>query len=153
MRTWLLVVSAIGIALFSGAIAAQQTTAAKSGLEYIGKSVRGVPVSPAVRIGKTLLVSGTPGFAADGELAGDFPGQMKQAMENITAILKSAGSGWEHVAKVTVFLTRREDFADMNSIYASYFPEGQYPARTTLVVSALPRPDFLVEVECEAFLD
>ena len=78
---------------------------------------------------------------------------MKQAMENITTLLKSAGAGWERVGKVTVYLTRREDFGDMNRIYATYFPDGHYPARTTLVVSALPQPDFLVEIECEAFFE
>ena len=44
---------------------------------------------------------------------------MKQAMDNVTAVLKSAGTGWESVAKVNVILIRREDFADMNRIYAS----------------------------------
>ena len=45
------------------------------------------------------------------------------------------------------------DFAEMNRIYASYFPNGNYPARTTVVVSALPHPDFLLEIECEAVLE
>jgi len=139
-------------AMLTGSAAAEQATTSAR-FEYIGKSVRGVPVSPAVRIGKTLLISGTPGFAEGGKLPGDFPGQMKQAMENITNVLKSSGSDWAHVGKVTVFLIRRDDFGDMNRIYASYFPDGRYPARTTLVVSALPQPDFLVEIECEAFLD
>ena len=139
-------------AMLAGSAAAEQATTSGR-FEYIGKSVRGVPVSPAVRIGKTLLISGTPGFAEGGKLPSDFPGQMKQAMENITNVLKSSGSDWAHVGKVTVFLIRREDFGDMNRIYASYFPDGRYPARTTLVVSALPQPDFLVEIECEAFLD
>ena len=40
----------------------------------------------------------------------------------------------------------------MNRIYASYFPDGQYPARTTVVVSALTQQDFLLEKECEAVL-
>jgi len=41
----------------------------------------------------------------------------------------------------------------MNRIYSGYFPNGRYPARTTVVVSALPHPDFLLEIELEAFLE
>ncbi len=40
----------------------------------------------------------------------------------------------------------------MNRMYADYFPGGNYPARTTMFVQALPRPDFLLEIECEAVL-
>jgi enamine deaminase RidA (YjgF/YER057c/UK114 family) len=47
---------------------------------------------------------------------------------------------------------RRSDFADMNRIYAAHFPAGKFPARTTLYVHALPKPDFLLEIECEAVL-
>ena len=139
-------------AAVSSGSTAQQANPIDDSFEYIGKSVRGVPVSPAVRIGRTLLVSGTPGFAEGGKLPADFPAQMKQAMENISKILSNAGADWSRVGKVTVFLVRREDFAEMNRIYTSYFADARYPARTTLVVSALPQPDFLVEIECEAFL-
>ena len=44
-------------------------------------------------------------------------------------------------------------FAEMNRVYSTYFPSGHYPARTTVVVSALPHPDFLLEIECEALLE
>ena len=46
-------------------------------LEYLGKPVRGIPVSSAVKVGKTLYVSGMPAFDASGKLAvGDFPAQI-----------------------------------------------------------------------------
>jgi enamine deaminase RidA (YjgF/YER057c/UK114 family) len=48
---------------------------------------------------------------------------------------------------------RAADFDEMNRIYSSYFPEGKYPARTTVVVAGLPHPDFLLEIECEAVLE
>jgi reactive intermediate/imine deaminase len=150
----------VGLGLFGGAfisaghLMAQQAPTDPTSLQYFGKSIRGVPVSPAVRVGKVVFVSGTPAFDATGKLAvGDFPAQMKQAMENVTAVLKSAGAGWDRVAKVNVILIRREDFPEMNRIYAGYFPDGHYPARTTTVVSALPQPDFLLEIECEAVLE
>jgi 2-iminobutanoate/2-iminopropanoate deaminase len=122
-------------------------------LEYFGKPVRGIPVSSVVKVGKLVFVSGTPGYK-DGKLTiGDFPAQMKQVMENIGTALKSAGTSWDRVVKTNVMLTRSGDFDDMNRIYATYFLDGKYPARTTVVVAGLPSPDFLLEIECEAVLE
>jgi 2-iminobutanoate/2-iminopropanoate deaminase len=150
LAAWLLGIASTA----SGGANAQQPSTGPTPLEYIGKSVRGVPVAPAVKAGRFVFVSGTPGFGEGGKLAvGDFPAQMRQAMENIAAILKSSGAGWDRVVKVNVMLVRAADFAEMNRIYASYFPAGNYPARTTVVVAGLPQPDFLLEVECEALLD
>jgi 2-iminobutanoate/2-iminopropanoate deaminase len=132
--------------VLSGPSGAQQ-------LEYIGKPVRGIPVSSAVKAGKFVFVSGTPGYK-DGKIAiGDFPAQMKQVMDNIASTLKSAGTGFDRVVKTNVLLTRAGDFDDMNRIYATYFPDGKYPARTTVVVAGLPSPDFLLEIECEAVME
>lgn len=123
-------------------------------LEYIGKPVRGIPVSSAVKIGKSIFVSGMPAFDSSGKLAvGDFPAQMKQVMDNLTGILKAAGTDWSRVVKTNVLLMRANDFAEMNRIYGSYFPDGKYPARTTVIVAGLPHPDFLLEIECEALLE
>jgi len=122
-------------------------------LEYIGKPVRGVPVSQAVKVGKLLFVSGMPPFGEGGKIAvGDFPAQMKQVMESLSGVLKSSGAEWDRVVRTTVYLTRFQDFAEMNKVYATFFPVGNFPARTTVVVSALPHPDFLLEIECEAVL-
>ena len=77
---------------------------------------------------------------------------MTQVMENISRILTTAGAGWDCVMKVNVLLTRRQDFAAMNEIYARYFQNGLYPARTTAIVLGLPNPDFLVEIECQAVI-
>lgn len=125
-------------------------------LEYISPrgSFKGdVPLSLAVKAGKFVFISGIPALDPSGQIvAGNFPAQMTQIMENIATILKEIGCGWDRVVKTKVFLTRQTDFNDMNRIYASYFPDGQFPARTTLCVQALPQPDFLVEVECEAVL-
>jgi 2-iminobutanoate/2-iminopropanoate deaminase len=129
-------------------------TANSEPLEYIGKPVRGIPVSSAVKVGKSVFVSGMPAFDGNGKLAvGDFPTQMKQVMENLTRVLKAAGTDWNRVVKTNVLLMRASDFAEMNRIYGSYFEEGKYPARTTSVVAGLPHPDFLLEIECEAVLE
>ncbi len=125
-----------------------------SDLEYLrpGGCFKGdVPLSLAVRTGPLIFVSGIPAHDNSGRVAiNDFPAQMVQVMENITCILQAAGAGWDCVAKVNVFLTRREDLADMNRIYADYLQNGRYPARTTVIVVALPNPDFLLEIECQA---
>jgi 2-iminobutanoate/2-iminopropanoate deaminase len=119
-----------------------------------GQSKIQAPLSPAVKAGNLLYVSGIPGYDATGKLAvGDFTAQMTQVMANITGILAAAGTDWSRVVKANVFLTRREDFAEMNRIYASHFPDGKYPARTTAIVYSLPRADFLLEIECVAVLD
>jgi reactive intermediate/imine deaminase len=123
-------------------------------LEYIGKPVRGIPVSQAVKVGTRVLVSGTPAFDGNGKLAvGDFPVQMKQVMDNVTAVLKASGAGWDRVVKTNVLLMRSGDFPEMNRIYSTYFPVGRFPARTTVIVAGLPHPDFLLEIECEALLE
>jgi 2-iminobutanoate/2-iminopropanoate deaminase len=84
------------------------------------------------------------------ELAvGDFDAQMKQTMENLGAILRASGTGFDRVLKTTVILARREDWRRMNEIYSAYFPTGRFPARTAYG-APLPHPDFLVEVECVA---
>jgi 2-iminobutanoate/2-iminopropanoate deaminase len=128
-------------------------SASAKDLEYIGKPARNIPISSAVKVGNLVFVSGTAGFK-DGKIAaGDFAAQMKQVMENIADQLKkSAGTGWDRVVRTHVMLVRREDFSEMNRIYAGYFAEGKYPARTTTIVG-LNNPDFLSEIECEAVLE
>jgi 2-iminobutanoate/2-iminopropanoate deaminase len=144
-RAWLFAL-AFGVLVIPSESKSQQ-------LEYFGKPVRGIPVSSAVKVGKLVFVSGTPGYK-DGKLAiGDFPAQMKQVMDNIANTLKAVGTGLDRVVKTNVMLTRSADFDAMNSIYATYFPDGKYPARTTVVVAGLPSPDFLLEIECEAMLE
>jgi 2-iminobutanoate/2-iminopropanoate deaminase len=130
------------------------TSGSAEPLDYIGKPVRGIPVSSAVKVGKSIFVSGMPAFDANGKLAvGDFPAQMTQVMDNLTRVLKSAGTDWSRVVKTNVLLMRASDFAEMNRIYGSYFSDEKYPARTTVIVAGLPHPDFLVEIECEAILE
>jgi len=99
------------------------------------------PYSPAVKIGNFLYVSGQiamkPGTT---ELAGDdIETQVRQALENIKAIVTKAGYEMSDVVQCTVYLKDMNDFAKMNQIYGSYFVQGRYPTRTTVEVSNLPR--------------
>ena len=108
------------------------------------------PLSPAVKTGNLVFVSGQPAFYGDRQIAkGDFPAQMHQVMKNIQAVLAAAGSSLEKAVKVNVILVRKSDWDDMNRIYREYFKEGNYPARTTIICD-LANPDFLLEIECVA---
>ena len=109
-----------------------------------------VPLSQAVKSGNLIFVSGITPFTLSLELAvGDFEAQMKQTMENLGAILRASGTDFDRVLKTTVILARREDWRRMNDIYATYWPNRKFPARTAYG-APLPHPDFLVEVECVA---
>jgi 2-iminobutanoate/2-iminopropanoate deaminase len=111
------------------------------------------PLSQAVRSGNLLFVSGITPFTLDLQVAkDDFDAQMRQTMKNLGAVLEAAGSGFHRVLKCTVILARREDWPRMNPIYAEYWPDGGFPARTAYG-APLPHPDFLVEVECVAECD
>ncbi len=113
----------------------------------------GVPLSNAVRTGNLIFVSGTTPYAADGTIPkGDFEAQLRQVMENITALLEAAGSSLDRIVKSNIILVRKSDFATMNEIYRSYFADGIYPARTT-IEAGLANPDFLLEIECVAEVD
>ena len=78
-------------------------------------------------------------------VAKDIKGQVNQVMENIGALLRAAGLGYEDIVKTTVFLQDIGDFTTFNEIYASYLSE-PYPARSAVQVGALPK-GALIEIE------
>lgn len=108
-----------------------------------------VPLSKAVKANGFLFVSGAVGTDPDtGAVAGpDIESQTRQTLENIKSTLESLGSSMEKVVKSTVFLTNIEDFARMNQVYATFFPKEAPPARSTVAVAALARPELIVEIE------
>ena len=106
------------------------------------------PYSQAIDCGTFLITSGqVPIDPATGELVpGGGTEQARQSLCNIKAILAQAGLTMDHVVKTTVFLKNMSDFAAMNAVYAEFFTEGQYPARSAVEVAALPK-GALVEIE------
>ena len=72
--------------------------------------------------------------------------QAKLIMNNIGAMLKDLGLGFDDIVKTTVFLTDIADFERMNEVYGSYFASSP-PARSAVQVSALPRAEFKIEIE------
>jgi 2-iminobutanoate/2-iminopropanoate deaminase len=81
---------------------------------------------------------------------GDVVAQTAQVLQNLGAVLASAGATWTDVVKTTVFLTDMRDFARMNDVYAQVMGDAR-PARSTVQVSGLPR-GVLVEIELVAAL-
>ncbi len=77
--------------------------------------------------------------------------QTERVLENVKAILEAAGSSLEQVVKTTVFLKDMAAFAQMNQVYARYFPQNA-PARSTVEAARLPR-DVQVEIECIAAVE
>ena len=110
------------------------------------------PYSQAVRAGNLLFVSGqVPLDPASGQpVEATIQAQAVRSLENVKAILAQAGAGMENVVKTTVFLKDMEDFAEMNRIYQTFFPEN-CPARSAVQAARLPK-DVLVEIEAIAVL-
>lgn len=110
------------------------------------------PYSQAIRAGNLLFTSGQTPLRPDGTLVeGTIAEQTEQVFQNLQAVLQEAGAGFHQVMKVNVYLTSMDDFAEMNKVYARYFPEHK-PARTTVAVKALPL-GAKVEIDMVAYLE
>ena len=96
-----------------------------------------------------LHVSGQVGVRPDGTMAMTPEAQLEQAFANLLAVLAEAGMEREHLVKLNVFLTRRDDIGLYRTVRDRVL-EGQETASTLLVVAALASPDFLVEIDAVA---
>ncbi len=97
------------------------------------------PYSQAIRAGGFIFCSGIVALSPDtGSLIeGGIEAEVRQALDNLSALLEDVGSSLEAVVKTTVFLADIADFPLFNDIYAGYFPSDP-PARSTVQVAALP---------------
>lgn len=104
--------------------------------------------SQAARVGNTIWVSGQiPLDPATKELVkGDMEAQVRQAFDNLKAIVVASGATLDNVVKATIFMIDLGHFALVNKIMAEYFRE-PYPARAAVGVASLPR-GAQFEVEC-----
>lgn len=111
------------------------------------------PYSQACLVNGTLYISGQiPVDPATGNLVEGIDQETHQVMKNLAAILRKAEMGFSNAVKTTIFLKNMDDFSVVNEIYASYFDDGQYPARETVQVSCLPK-NVDVEISMIAFKD
>ncbi len=104
------------------------------------------PYSQAVKAGGFLYTSGqipvdpSTGVIPEGPVA-----QARQALTNVTNLIKAAGCDVSKTVKTVVFIKNMEDFAAINEVYAQFFTE-PYPARSCVEVARLPK-DVLIEIE------
>ena len=103
-------------------------------------------LSPGVRVGDLLYVSGHVGTDADGNVAEGCEAQSRQVMANIRAVIEAAGGQMEDVAKITCFLTNMDDYPAYAQVRRETWPANP-PASSTVGVSCLVRPELVVEVE------
>lgn len=104
-----------------------------------------VPLSPAVRAGDLVFVSGQVPVRPDGTpVTGGIAEQTRAVLENVQAALALAGARMDQVVKTTVILADARDFGGMNAVYAGFFPADP-PARTTLEARLMI--DIRVEIE------
>jgi len=96
--------------------------------------------------GRWLYIAGQIGVRADGSLAPDFAGQAEAAWQNLVGILADAGMGVQDLVKVSHFLLSGSDLADYNAVRSRHLGAAR-PASTMLIVQALARPEWRVEVE------
>ena len=103
-------------------------------------------LSPGIRVGNMLYVSGHVGTDANGNIPDGCEAQSRQVMANIRGVVEAAGGSMENVCKITCFLTNIDDYADYARVRLETWPANP-PASSTVGVSALVRPELLVEVE------
>lgn len=110
----------------------------------------GAPVAPYSHAIKTtgneiLFLAGQVPIDKDGNTVGvgDFEAQARCVFDLLTEVLKAGGMDWGNVAKLNVFLTRREDREKITSLreelFSEWFPSGDYPISTLLFISGLYR--------------
>lgn len=110
------------------------------------------PYAQAISVDGFVYTSGQlPIDPSTGSFPEGIKAQTRQSLKNVQAILRQAGCSMDQVIKTTVFLSDMENFAAMNAVYATFFREGNYPARSAVEVARLPK-DALVEIEVVAHL-
>lgn len=119
----------------------------------------------ARRVGNLLFLSGVgprtrgtkiiPGVELDASgnvVSYDIEAQCRSVFQNVRYVLEDAGSSWDKIVDVTIFLTNmKDDFAIYNRIYAEYFKEN-LPCRTTVEINKLPTP-IAIELKVIATID
>jgi len=105
----------------------------------------GLPFSPGIKLGDLVFISGQGPIDKNGKIVqGDIRAQTRLTLENFKRVAEAAGSSMGDVVQTTVYLKNLDDYAEMNEVYASFFPEPR-PARATVQAGLLF--GMLVEVQ------
>jgi 2-iminobutanoate/2-iminopropanoate deaminase len=109
------------------------------------------PLSPGVRAGDFIFVSGQVATNPDGTpFIGDIRDEISGAIDAVEAVLKAADASLDNAVKVTAFLSNAALFSIFNEIYAQRFTSG-FPARSTVVLG-FGHPDVRVEIEAIGYV-
>jgi reactive intermediate/imine deaminase len=121
------------------------------GGEGFGAALSTMPLSPAVRAGDFVFISGQVPTDDRGEIVwGNVETQTRVVMEKLKTALGYAGCSLADIVKTTIYLSDARDFVGFNGVYSSYFEPGKRPARTT-IQSALVL-DIRVEIDAVAYM-
>lgn len=110
--------------------------------------------SPVVRTGSVIYIAGQVAQDDHGEVVGrgDFRAQAAQVVANLAKALAAAGAGLEHLVRITIYMTDARYRDEMRDVTRQYFGAA-LPASTLLVVAALARPEYLLEIDAIAVKD
>jgi 2-iminobutanoate/2-iminopropanoate deaminase len=120
-------------------------------LGYDGKPTDGTGfITPLIVHNGVIYIAGQGAHShdPDGKFPTDMETHTKKVLDNVKTLVEAGGGTMDSILQLTVFLTKIEDFDDMNKVFKTYFPHGG-PARTTVAVAALPGQS-LVEINCTA---
>jgi len=152
-------VAAVTVAAAGGAVAAGAAQAQTPNLRFSNPPGMTKPAtySHVVEVSgphRIVYLAGQTGVDANGKVAQGFRAQAVQVMENIKTALASVGGDFDHIVKLTSYLTDLEANAEVfREVRASYFPnKAALPASTLLQISRLASPSYLLEVEAVAIL-
>jgi 2-iminobutanoate/2-iminopropanoate deaminase len=144
--TWLIV----ALALLAGAPLLE----AREYLKQERAQSRGFTPGVVTEGGKIVWVSGQTGLVdeAGKSMAGNFEGQARVIFRNIDAVVKRAGGGLKDVVTITVYLTDPRLIDPLMPIRKEFFPDGNFPASTTITVHSLPAVGMMLEISAVAVI-
>jgi 2-iminobutanoate/2-iminopropanoate deaminase len=150
-RAW---IRACLIALASVALLSATPSAARDYLKADRAQSRGFSPGVVTEGGKTVWVSGQTGLVdEDGKsMAGNFEGQARVIFRAIDAVVKRAGGSIKDVVNITVYLTDPRLIDPLMPIRREFWPEGNFPASTTITVHSLPAVGMMLEISAVAVL-
>ncbi len=125
----------------SASILAGQSTSLRV-IQPVGYKAADAPYSPGILADGTLYISGQGSMNANGSRPAEFSGQVTQALQNVRSVLQAAQMNFGNVVWMNVYLSSRDDIDEMNKVYWRKIG-ADAPARTVLVVSALPNQERL----------
>jgi aminoacrylate peracid reductase len=118
----------------------------------VGSAPPLAPYSPAMKAGDWILVAGMLALDQAGNIVGvdDVQAQTRHVLEAIKATLAAGGATLADIVQNQIFLKDMRDYAKMNEVYASYFP--QRPPARYCIRADLVKPEFLVEIVTTAYV-